>query len=66
MSRTIKGRKPPGWDYWGKRQGLGLGAGGRRGKAKEKRTGIQRERAALKRAVYKEVNGPKRFRDEED
>jgi hypothetical protein len=54
LSRTERGRKPPGWDYWGRREGLGLGAGGRRGKKKEKRNGIQRERAILKRELKKE------------
>ncbi len=50
MSRTKKGKKPPGWDYWGKRP-FGFGAQG----TKDKRVGIQRERALLKRAAKKEV-----------
>jgi hypothetical protein len=56
VSRTKKGSKPPGWDYWGKRP-LGYGAGGKRpaGKRKEKQAGIQRERTILKRKLKKEV-----------
>lgn len=54
MSRSRHGRKPPGWDYWGRRP-LQLGAGGRRGKANEKRNGIQRERAILKRDLKKRI-----------
>lgn len=55
MSRSKTGSKPPGWDYWGKRAGLGYGAGGnRRGKKKEKQAGIQRERSILKRELKKE------------
>lgn len=55
MSRTKKGAKGPGWDYWGKREGLGLGAGGRpSGKRKAKQIGIQRERAMAKRELKKE------------
>lgn len=54
MSRTVRGKKPPGWDYWGRREGLGLGAGGRRGKKKEKRIGIKRERQILKRNAQKD------------
>jgi hypothetical protein len=54
MSRTKHNRKPPGWDYWGKREGLGMGAGGKpSGKKKEKRIGIKRERAILKRELNK-------------
>jgi hypothetical protein len=51
MSRTKKGSKSPGWDYWGKRP-LGYGAGGRpSGKRKEKQNGIQRERSISKREL---------------
>lgn len=53
MSRTKKGKKPVGWDYWGKRP-LGFGAGGQN-KAKEKQEGIQRERAIKKRELRKEA-----------
>lgn len=61
MSRTKKGQKPPGWDYWGKRPGLGMGAGGKpKSKRKEKRIGIKKERAALKRTAYRELNGTKK------
>lgn len=52
MSRTKKGKKSPGWDYWGKRP-LGFGAQG----TKNKRDGIQRERAQLKAATRKAVRG---------
>lgn len=56
MSRTRHGRKPPGWDYWGRRDGLGLGAGGRpSGKRVSKRNGIQRERAIMKVALKKQM-----------
>jgi hypothetical protein len=48
MSRTKKGKKPPGWDYWGKRP-LGFGSSGTKGK----RTGIKRERAQAKQALEK-------------
>ena len=54
MSRTKKGKKPPGWVYWGRRP-LGMGAGGKN-KKKEKRDGIQRERAILKRELDKLKN----------
>jgi hypothetical protein len=53
MSRTKKGSKKPGWDYWGKRP-IGLGASG----TAAKRTGIQKERAAKKRAVAQEPLEP--------
>lgn len=54
MSRSRHGRKPPGWDYWGKRQGLGLGAYGRpKAKKESKRNGIQRERAMMKLEMKK-------------
>lgn len=49
MSKTKKGKKPVGWDYWGKRP-IGMGDQGTKGK----RTGIQKERAKLKREVRKE------------
>jgi hypothetical protein len=48
MSRTKKGKKPPGWDYWGKRP-IGMGDHGTKGK----RVGIQKERAKLKRDTRK-------------
>ena len=48
MSKTKKGAKPPGWDYWGKRP-LGSGATG----TKNKRDGIQKERAQEKRKLAK-------------
>lgn len=55
MSRTKKGSKPPGWDYWGRRP-LGYGAGGKpKNKKKEKQMGIQRERRILERLVKKEL-----------
>lgn len=51
MSRTKRNRrKSPGWDYWGKRP-IGMGDHGTKGK----RTGIQRERAILKRDLKKEI-----------
>lgn len=53
MSRTKRGKKPCGWDYWGKRP-LGYGAGGK-DKAKEKQIGIQRERSINKRNTQKEI-----------
>lgn len=49
MSRTKKGEKSPGHDYWGKRKALGYGDHGTKGK----RVGIQKERAELKREVPK-------------
>lgn len=49
MSRSIKGRKPPGWDYWGRRP-IGVGANG----TAEKRIGIKKERASLKRGLRNE------------
>lgn len=49
MSRSKKGKKSPGWDYWGKRP-IGSGANG----TKAKRIGIKRERAKLKAAAKKE------------
>lgn len=59
MSKTRKGAKPSGWDYWGKRH-IGMGDFGTKGK----RTGIQKERAALKREVSKEPIEPE-YREEE-
>lgn len=50
MSRTKKGKKPAGWDYWGRRP-LGFGAAG----TKDKRVGIKRERAKLKQSLKKET-----------
>lgn len=50
MGKTKKGKKPPGWDYWGKRP-IGFGANG----TKKKRIGIKKERAKLKREVKKEL-----------
>lgn len=52
MSKTKKGAKPPGWEYWGKRP-IGSGASG----TKNKRDGIQRERAKAKRELKKEKDG---------
>jgi hypothetical protein len=49
MSRTKKGKKPPGWDYWGKRP-IGWGDHSTKGK----RTGIKRERAKAKQSLIKE------------
>jgi hypothetical protein len=49
MSRTKKGKKPPGYDYWGKRP-LGFGGHGTKGK----RDGIQKERAQGKQKTRKE------------
>ena len=46
MSRSKKGKKPVGWDYWGKRP-IGGGANG----TENKRVGIQKERAKGKREV---------------
>lgn len=46
MARTKKGKKPVGWDYWGKRP-IGSGANG----TKNKRVGIQKERAKAKREL---------------
>lgn len=43
MSRTKKGKKGAGYEYWGKRP-LGFGDHGTKGK----RVGIQKERAASK------------------
>lgn len=48
MSRSKKGKKPPGYDYWGKRP-LGYGDHGTKGK----RVGIQRERAQEKQKLRK-------------
>lgn len=53
MARSKKGKKPPGWDYWGKRP-LGWGDHGTKGK----RDGIQRERAINKRKIKKEPLNP--------
>lgn len=50
MSRTIKGKKPIGWDYWGKRP-IGGGSFG----TKNKRVGIKIERAKLKQKLLKEI-----------
>ena len=50
MSRTKKGKPGPGKEYWGRRQGMKMSnAKGTEGK----RTGIQKERAALKRETKK-------------
>lgn len=49
MSRTKKGTKSPGHDYWGKRP-LKFGDHGTKGK----RVGIQRERAIEKRKLAEE------------
>lgn len=50
MSRTRKGKKPIGSDYWGKRP-IGFGSSG----TKEKRLGIKKERAVLKEELRKEM-----------
>jgi len=49
MSRSKKGTKPPGADYWGTRP-IGMGANG----TKEKRVGIKKERAKNKAKLLKE------------
>lgn len=51
MSRTKKGSKGPGYEYWGKRP---LKASHPGGGTKNKRVAIQRERAVGKRSVAKE------------
>lgn len=48
MTRTKKGKKPVGWDYWGKRP-FGFGASG----TKDKRIGLKKQRAALKIEIRK-------------
>lgn len=48
MSRTIKGKKPCGWDYWGRRP-IGGGSVG----TKNKRVGIKIERAKAKQELTK-------------
>lgn len=48
MSRTKKGKKGPGFDYWGKRP-IGMGDHGTKGK----RAGIQKERAKAKQLEHK-------------
>jgi hypothetical protein len=53
MSRTVKGKKPVGWDYWGKRP-IGGGSQG----ARNKRVGIKIERAKLKQATRKAQREP--------
>lgn len=51
MSRSKKGKKAPGWDYWGKRP-LGFGAMGKsHNKRIQKQEQIQRERTILKREL---------------
>jgi hypothetical protein len=52
MSRTKKGKKSPGYDYWGKRP-LGFGDHGTRGK----RIGIKKERAIAKQKFVKIKKG---------
>ncbi len=55
MSRTNNGKKPPGWEYWGKRLALRFSVSkGTKGKRDE----IQRERAILKREIAKEPTEP--------
>lgn len=51
MSRTRKGKKSPGWEYWGKRP---LNNTGCDGGTKNKRIGIKKERAMLKRELQEE------------
>jgi predicted nucleic acid-binding Zn ribbon protein len=53
LSRTKKGKKPPGWDYWGKRP---LRPNSQSG-TKNKQVGIQRERAVLKKQLKEEIKG---------
>lgn len=48
MSRTKKGKKAPGYDYWGKRP-LGMGDHGTKGK----RLGLKKERAIAKQKLHK-------------
>jgi hypothetical protein len=48
LSRTKKGKKSPGWDYWGKRP-LGFGDSGTKGK----RIGLKKERALAKQKLIK-------------
>lgn len=48
MSRTNKGKKGPGNDYWGKRP-LGMGDHGTR----DKRIGIKKERAQARQKLHK-------------
>lgn len=52
MSRTKKGKKPCGWDYWGKRP-LGMGDHGTRGK----RVGIKKERAVANQKLHRVKKG---------
>lgn len=49
MSRSKKGTKPHGFDYWGTRP-IGMGANG----TKNKRVGIKKERAKNKAKLLKE------------
>jgi len=56
MSRTKKGSKPPGYDYWGKRPKSGDCSYGKVVKTISKRI----ERAIAKTAVRKGVDLPKR------
>lgn len=50
MSRTKKGKKSSGSEYWGKRP-IGWTDSGTKGK----RTGIKKERAVNKRNLFKEL-----------
>lgn len=52
MSRSKKGAKAPGWDYWGKRP---LDKNSPVPGTKGKRIGVKRERSALKRDTTKKV-----------
>lgn len=57
MSRTKKGTKAPGNEYWGRREGLKYGATGKpKSKRAEKQAGKQRERAILKRKLKMEID----------
>lgn len=50
MSRSNKSKKSPGLEYWGRRP-IGNGCDSKNNRTKDKRHGIQRERAILKREV---------------
>lgn len=55
MSRTKKGKKSPGQEYWGKRPiSMSCVTNG----TKDKRDGIQRERAILKRCTQAQPTEP--------
>lgn len=59
MSRSKrKGSKGYGWEYWGKRPLKGVKGDRGSGGTENKRHGIQRERAILKREANKEPTEP--------